>query len=81
VKPEGWVYQGETEIANGDTNGHANGVLPKPVEGREWNWDVIEAERLRGLVIAQKFAEMDGMHGFFDGGRDGALGEYADLLF
>jgi hypothetical protein len=80
VKPEGWVYQGETEVANGDTNGHANGVLPKPVEGKEWNWDVIEAERLRGLVIAQKFAEMDGMHGFFDGGKDGALGEYADLL-
>jgi hypothetical protein len=33
------------------------------------------------LVVAQKFAEMDGMHGFFDGGKDGALGEYADLLF
>jgi hypothetical protein len=45
------------------------------------NWDVIEKERRRGLVVAQKFAEMDGMHEFFDGGKNGALGEYADLLF
>jgi acyl-CoA thioesterase FadM len=89
VKPEGWVYQGETVVANGDANGHANGnanghangVLPKPVEGKEWNWDIIEAERLRGLALAQKFADMDGMHGFFNGGKDGALGEYPDLLF
>jgi hypothetical protein len=76
VKPEGWVYQGEKEA-----NGAADEVLPKPVKAEEWNWDVIEKERLRGLEVAQKFAEMDGMHEYFDGGKDGALGEYADLLF
>jgi hypothetical protein len=70
LKPGGWVYQGE----NGD-------VLPEKVEAKDWNWDVIEKERLRGLVVAQKFAEMDGMHEFFDGGKDGVLGEFADLLF
>jgi hypothetical protein len=76
VKPEGWVYKADAE-----SNGDADGVLPKPVQCEEWNWDIIEAERLRGLVVAQKFAEMDGMHEYFDGGKNGALGEYADLLF
>jgi hypothetical protein len=77
VKPEGWMYKGDATESNGD----ADGVLPQPVESEEWNWDVIEAERLRGLVVAQKFAEMDGMHEYFDGGKNGVLGEYADLLF
>ncbi|KAG9195355.1 hypothetical protein G6011_00476 [Alternaria panax] len=77
TKPEGWVYQGaatEEHEANGD-------VLPKAVEAKDWNWDVIEAERLRGLKVAENFAALDGMHDFFDGGKDGVLGEYADLLF
>jgi hypothetical protein len=77
VKPEGWVYKRDATESNGD----ADGVLPQPVESEEWNWDVIEGERLRGLVVAQKFAEMDGMHEYFDGGKNGVLGEYADLLF
>lgn len=80
AKPEGWVWRG-AEDENGDAHGHANGVLPKLVESTEWNWDIIEAERLRGLKVAEKFAEMDGMHNFFDGGKNGALGEYPDLLF
>jgi hypothetical protein len=79
AKPEGWVWQG-AEI-NGEANGHVNGVLPTPVEGTEWNWNIIEAERLRGLKIAENFAGLDDMHTFFDGGKNGALGEYADLLF
>ncbi|CAN9347517.1 unnamed protein product [Alternaria alternata] len=77
MKPEGWVYQGqvpEEYEANSD-------VLPKAVEAKDWNWDVIEAERLRGLKVAENFAAMDGMHDFFDGGKDGVLGEYPDLLF
>ncbi|RYN78051.1 hypothetical protein AA0117_g4584 [Alternaria alternata] len=77
MKPEGWVYQGqvpEEYEANGD-------VLPKAVKAKDWNWDVIEAERLRGLKVAENFAAMDGMHDFFDGGKDGVLGEYPDLLF
>lgn len=79
-KPEGWVYQG-TKVAD-DSNDDATPKLgPEPVDGTEWNWDIIEAERLRGLVVAQKFGEMDGMHGFFDGGKDGVMGEYSDLLF
>ena len=80
VKPDGWVYTGEA-LANGHANGDVNGVLPKPVQGDDWNWNIIEAERLRGLKVAQKFADMDGMHEYFDGGKDGVLGEFADLLF
>jgi hypothetical protein len=77
VKPEGWVY----DEAEDNEKVDGEDVLPKSVLAEEWNWDVIEKERRRGLVVAQKFAEMDGMHEFFDGGKNGALGEYADLLF
>ena len=80
VKPEGWVYEGETS-SNESTNEDTNGILPNGGHGEEWNWDIIEAERLRGLKVAQKFAEMDGMHEYFDGGKDGVLGEFADLLY
>ncbi|KAF3000832.1 hypothetical protein E8E13_006856 [Curvularia kusanoi] len=79
AKPEGWVWQGFGESADGEA--HANGVLPKPVDGTEWNWDIIEAERQRGLKIAEHYAALDDMHRFFDGGKNGALGEYPDLLF
>ncbi|KAI8943528.1 hypothetical protein NX059_001524 [Plenodomus lindquistii] len=79
-KPEGWSYQ-EEPASNGHANGSADGLLPKSVDAKDWNWDVIEAERLRGLKVAVKFAEMDGMHSYFDGGKDGVLGEFADLLF
>ena len=80
-KPEGWVYEEESE-SNDDIEKDVDGILPNPVDSEvPWNWSIIEAERLRGLKIAQKFAEMDGMHEFFDGGKDGVLGEFADLLF
>lgn len=78
-KPEGWVFNG------GEMNGVANGdveyVLPSNADGAGWNWDVIEAERLRGLEFAEKFAHLDGLHEIFDGGEKGALGEYPDLIF
>ncbi|KAH7117741.1 hypothetical protein B0J11DRAFT_536581 [Dendryphion nanum] len=80
TKPDGWIYN---SVENSAANGHVDGefVLPKKVDGNEWNWDVIETERLRGLEFAEKFAGMEGLHEVFDGGRDGALGEYSDLLF
>lgn len=87
-KPEGWVYGGDLSNGelNGGLNGHANGdvngaVLPGIIEGSEWNWDVIEKERRRGLELAEKFTALEGLHEVFDGGKDGALGEYFDLLF
>lgn len=80
MKPEGWVFQ-EGSMANGHANGNTNDVLPAVVEPEAWDWDHIEGERLRGLKVAQKFAEMDGMHEYFDGGKDGVLGEFTDFLF
>ncbi|GME60980.1 putative 4hbt like protein [Neofusicoccum parvum] len=46
----------------------------------EWTWEKIEAERQRGLKLAELFAGLDGLHDEFNGGVDGALGEYADML-
>ncbi|KAJ4369908.1 hypothetical protein N0V83_005672 [Neocucurbitaria cava] len=87
AKAEGWVYQGEettttSEVGFGGSGDANDGAfLPKAAQGENWNWDIIEAERLRGLKVAQKFADMDGMHEYFDGGKDGVLGEFSDLLF
>lgn len=77
LKPEGWEYHGPVP----EQNEQNETSLPRVVQPDEWNWDIIEAERLRGLEIASKFAAMDGLHDFFDGGKEGVLGEYADLLF
>jgi hypothetical protein len=79
------VYKGKSYAniaANGAPNGNVdiNAVLPEPIEG-EWNWDVIEEERLRGLSFAENFVALDGLHAVWDGGEKGVLGEYADLLF
>ncbi|ORY15473.1 hypothetical protein BCR34DRAFT_598454 [Clohesyomyces aquaticus] len=76
-KPEGWEFQG---AGNGAVEGKAEFVLPQTT-GDEWTWDIIEAERLRGLHFAEHFAGFDGLHDVFDGGKNGALGEYPDLLF
>lgn len=77
VKPEGWVYKG----GEAEAEAEAEAVMPEEMEKEEWSWDVIERERLKGLKFAENFAALDGLHDVFDGGRDGVLGEYADLLF
>lgn len=71
-KPEGWVYTGED-------SGVAHDILPASVTADEWNWDVIEKERRRGLRLAEMFTQLDGLHDTFDGGRNGVLGTYFDL--
>lgn len=86
AKPEGWVYKGDESDKSdkSDENGMVDGdmVLPEKVgESEEWNWDVIERERRRGLRFAEAFASLDGLQELFDGGKDGVLGEYADLLW
>ncbi|KAF2878272.1 hypothetical protein BDV95DRAFT_533544 [Massariosphaeria phaeospora] len=81
VKPEGWVYDGDDNEANGGLNGSTESFVPKVVGEGEWTWDVIEKERLKGSKFAEHFAAMDGLHDVFDGGKEGVMGEYADLLF
>jgi hypothetical protein len=75
AKPEGWEFKGAVD---GNSEDAADLVLPEK-SGEAWNWDIIEAERLRGLRFADNFAALDGLHDVFDGGKNGALGEYADL--
>lgn len=78
-KPEGWVYKGDEEMdMNGKMNGDVEGVLPEK-GSVDWNWDVIERERRRGLRFAEAYAELDGLHEVWDGGKEGVLGEFADL--
>ncbi|PVI08615.1 hypothetical protein DM02DRAFT_607989 [Periconia macrospinosa] len=64
-KPEGWVY---------------NEAAAEKADG-EWNWDVIEKERRRGLAFAEAFLSLDGLNERFDGGKEGGvLGEFTDLF-
>lgn len=78
-KPEGWVYAGDdAEEMNGHVNGDAEGVLPEK-GSVDWNWDVIERERRRGLRFAEAYSELDALHEVWDGGKDGVLGQFADL--
>lgn len=74
-KPEGWVYKGEVEASE---NGEV--LVPEKVgEEDEWNWDVIEKQRLKGLSFGENFLALDGLHDVFDGGENGVLGKYFDL--
>ncbi|KAK4040273.1 hypothetical protein C8A01DRAFT_46341 [Parachaetomium inaequale] len=42
----------------------------------EWDWKRVEAERRRGLQYAEHFAALDGTNSLFDGGEDGAIGNF-----
>ncbi|KAK2615351.1 hypothetical protein N8I77_002113 [Diaporthe amygdali] len=42
----------------------------------EWDWKRVEGQRREGMKFAEKFAALDGTHGLFDGGEDGALGRF-----
>lgn len=65
-------------VMNGKVNGDVEGVLPEK-GSVDWNWDVIERERRRGLRFAEAYTELDGLHDVWNGGKDGVLGEFADL--
>ncbi|KAJ9641800.1 hypothetical protein H2199_005013 [Coniosporium tulheliwenetii] len=68
----------------------SNGAPPEMIDAldaddsdsdAEWTWEKVEAERVRGMKLAELFAGLDGLHEEFTGGRDGVLGEYPDLLW
>ncbi|KAF9633996.1 putative 4hbt like protein [Lasiodiplodia theobromae] len=74
-----------TSGASADVDGSY--VLPafpprdgKEGEDGELTWAEIEAERQRGLKLAELFAGLDDAHNEFTGGADGVLGEYNDML-
>jgi hypothetical protein len=65
----------------GGWRGGENGVgseeeLGEVVEDGEWDWKKVESERRKGMEFARHFAALDGTHGMFDGGEDGALGRF-----
>jgi hypothetical protein len=79
IPPKLQNASGDTTVtANGETETLDNSILPS--NDSEWTWESVEAERLRGLKFAEMFAGLDGLHDVFDGGENGALGEYPDLL-
>lgn len=45
-------------------------------EGTEWTWERVEAERKRGLRIAETYNALDGLKSEFTGKRGMALGRY-----
>ena len=55
-------------------------LFPKDEEDGEWTWEKCEAMRLKGLKLAQHFDALDGLRDVFDGGENGALGVYKDLI-
>ena len=67
---------------NANTNANANAnANTNPDPNTSWTWHKMEAHRQQGLRLAAKFAELDAAQALFDGGKDGALGEYADLFW
>ena len=44
----------------------------------DWTWDRVEAERVRGMEMAQKLGGLDGLAGEFTAEAD-ALGKHSDL--
>ena len=47
-------------------------------KGDQWTWNMVEQERLRGLELASKLGELDGLAGEFTAEAD-ALGKHSDL--
>ena len=67
-----------------DVNNQSNAV-----KLLHWTWEIVEAERLRGLQLAEKFGALDGLHDEFPVAprmleREGCinvLGEFKDLTW
>ncbi|KAK7739784.1 hypothetical protein SLS62_011226 [Diatrype stigma] len=75
-RPGGWVTTTENGAAK-PTEPVTGGALDDEAESSTtWDWRRTEEELNKGLQYAQQFASLDGMHGLFDGGEDGALGKF-----
>lgn len=69
---EGWMG-GESGTGTPEELGELGELADE--EG-EWDWRRVEAERRRGLEYAEHFAALDGTNSLFDGGEDGAIGNF-----
>lgn len=68
-RPGGW--RGGADEAGGDEE-----LGEVASGGEEWSWQRVEQQRREGMKFAEKFAGLDGLHGLFDGGEEGALGRF-----
>jgi hypothetical protein len=66
---EGW-RGGDSGIGTPDELGDMEEV-------GEWDWKRVEFERRKGMVLSERFAELDKANALFDGGSDGALGRFS----
>jgi hypothetical protein len=59
----------------------AESLFPdSPVGDENWNWDIVEKERQRGLRYAKIFEDLSGLRDELDAGQHSALGIYNDLI-
>ena len=68
---DGW-RGGETETGTPEDLGDVDDAD----ESGEWDWRRIERERRRGMQFAEHFHGLDGTSSLFDGGEDGAIGNF-----
>jgi hypothetical protein len=52
-----------------------------PQDDGEWTWEKVEEERVKGLAFAEAYDKLEGLKDVFDGGAEGALGHYSDLVW
>ncbi len=75
-RPGGWLVVEDDAVPS--SLGDSGEIVPEPevddAEATGWDWKRTEQVRKKGHDFAMHFAEMDGLHGHFDGGEDGALG-------
>jgi len=67
---EGW-RGGESGIGTPDELGDVD------LLENQWDWKRVESERRRGMAMVDHLAALEGVHGVFDGGSDGALGRFS----
>lgn len=56
-------------------------LSPSQVGAKEWTWEMVEKERLRGMEIAKCMAGLDKLKEEFTGDSKPALGAYRDFLW
>lgn len=70
-RPGGWM-SGDNQL--GDESVDVSDI-DVSVEG-EWNWRRTEAQRRKGMEMAEHFHALDGLHETFDCGNNGAIARF-----
>lgn len=71
ARPGGWT-SGANQLGDESANVDAIDLA----EEGDWDWRRVEAQRRKGMELADHLQALDGLHGLFDGGINGALGKY-----